>query len=280
MPSLDVSTRRRRLVVCGAILALAAVPAGGAGGASHRGSVVPGKNGVIVFQSFRDGTAQIYIETVPPSPVLRLTQRAVAKPTHCYATPAWSPDGSLIAYEYNKSPTGMPAANSDVWLMDSKGGHQRPLTSSHSFDGDPTWSPDGKQIAFESTRSGNPDIWVMNNNGSNPRDLTAGNPGPDRDPAWSPGGHRIAYSSAKPKGRSDIYLLDTGNPKAPPLNLTNTPASDDFDPTWSPDGQLVGFVSNRDGNDEIYETNDRFLLTRLTNDPGVDAFPAWSPTAS
>lgn len=278
MPLLDVSTVRRRLVVCGAILAAAALSAGGAVGARHRGAVVPGKNGVIAFQSFRDGTAQIYFETVPPSPVYRVTQRTLKKGTHCYAVPAWSPDASMIVYEYNKSPIGKPASNSDVWLMDSKGGHQRALTNARAFDGDPTWSPDGTQIAFESTRSGNPDIWVMNNNGSNPRNLTPGNLGVDRDPAWSPGGHRIAYTgAAKGQLKTDIYLLDAENPKAPPLNLTNTPSSDDFDPAWSPDGQLVAFVSNRDGNDEIYETNDRFLLTRLTNNAGTDAFPAWSP---
>jgi TolB protein len=39
----------------------------------------------------------------------------------------------------------------------------------------------------------------------------------------------------------------------------------------------VAFVSNRDGNDEIYETNDRFQLKRLTNSEGFDAFPAFSP---
>ena len=51
----------------------------------------------------------------------------------------------------------------------------------------------------------------------------------------------------------------------------------DFDPTWSPSGEYVAFVSDRDKNLELYETNDRFLLKRLTNDPGFDAFPAWSP---
>ena len=40
----------------------------------------------------------------------------------------------------------------------------------------------------------------------------------------------------------------------------------------------VAFVSNRDGNSEIYVMNaDGTGLTRLTNDPAVDAYPAWSP---
>ena len=60
------------------------------------------------------------------------------------------------------------------------------------------------------------------------------------------------------------------------LDITNSPA-DDFDPRWSPIRQVVAFVSDRDRNLEIYETNDRFLLKRLTHNSGVDAFPAWSP---
>ena len=40
----------------------------------------------------------------------------------------------------------------------------------------------------------------------------------------------------------------------------------------------IAFVSERDGNDEIYVMNaDGTLQTRLTSDPGSDDLPAWSP---
>ena len=60
------------------------------------------------------------------------------------------------------------------------------------------------------------------------------------------------------------------------LDITNNPAND-FDPTWAPYGEWIAFVSDRDRNLEIYATNDRFLLKRLTQNSGVDAFPAYSP---
>ena len=49
--------------------------------------------------------------------------------------------------------------------------------------------------------------------------------------------------------------------------LTNNPATDG-DPAWSPDGTKIAFVSDRDGNLEIYVMNaDGSGQTRLTNNP-------------
>jgi TolB protein len=59
--------------------------------------------------------------------------------------------------------------------------------------------------------------------------------------------------------------------------LTNTPAKS-FSPAWSPDGKRIAFVSNREGNREIYAMNaDGSNVARLTNDLGEDSSPAWSP---
>jgi Tol biopolymer transport system component len=259
----------RRLLACCALTVLAIA---GAGSAESARSAFPGANGLIAFQSFREGPSQIYLETVPPTPVRRLTDLR-----HCYALPAWSRDGRLLAFEYNPSPNGLKAVNSDIYVMNPYARRPiltaRPLTRTPGFDGDPSWSPTGKQIVFESTRSGNSDIWVMDSDGKNPHNLTANSPEWDGDPAWSPGGNRIAFTRMRDANK-EIYLMDPLGKGL--LNITNSPA-DDFDPTWSPDGQFVAFVSNRDRNLEIYETNDRFLLKRLTHDPALDAFPSFSP---
>jgi Tol biopolymer transport system component len=59
--------------------------------------------------------------------------------------------------------------------------------------------------------------------------------------------------------------------------LTNNSAQD-ASPTWSPDGSKIAFVSNRDGNWEIYTMDHPHGtgVTRLTNDPAADAHPDWS----
>lgn len=75
-------------------------------------------------------------------------------------------------------------------------------------------------------------------------------------------------------------------PTDPPVLPTNTPLPPTSTPTVPPPtptrrpagvGQIA-FVSNRDGNDEIYVMNpDGSNQRRLTNTPGEDWHPAWSP---
>ncbi len=49
-------------------------------------------------------------------------------------------------------------------------------------------------------------------------------------------------------------------------------------PRWSPDGQRIAFMSNRDGNFEIYVMSiDGSNQSRLTNNIYNDQFPSWSP---
>ena len=58
------------------------------------------------------------------------------------ADPAWSPDGTKIAFDTNR------AGLIDIYVMNADGTDQRPIASSPLGGSEPAWSPDGTTIAF------------------------------------------------------------------------------------------------------------------------------------
>ncbi|PYJ09636.1 MAG: hypothetical protein DMF06_09395 [Verrucomicrobia bacterium] len=190
--------------------------------------------------------------------------------------PAWSSDGTRIAFTNAPRPMGpppYPPPTSYIIVRQIGSLHQALPAPTPTLDSDPTWSPDDTRIAFTSQNEGYDQIYVMDANGSNLGNLT-NNPAGDFQPAWSPDGTKIAFTSER-DGDPEIYVMD-----ATSLNqtrLTNNPAQD-FRPAWSPDGTKIAFASDRDGNSEIYVMNaDGSNVINLTNNPASDSDPAWSP---
>ena len=117
-------------------------------------------------------------------------------------SPAWSPNGKLIAYRQNPARSD----ESDIMVVSAQGGRPRNLTRSPgTADWSPAWSPDGKLIAFFSNRAGGNHIWTMKPDGSQPRQLTRSG-FLNEYPSWSPDGKRIVFQTAR-NGEFDIYVM-------------------------------------------------------------------------
>lgn len=93
--------------------------------------------------------------------------------------PAWSPDGSYIAFASDRS------GPSDIWIMRSDGTEPINLTRSPSKDSAPSFSADGSHIAYVSDAFGQTDIWIMRADGSQRRAIYP-SPGRDMTPTWMP----------------------------------------------------------------------------------------------
>jgi molecular chaperone DnaK len=101
------------------------------------------------------------------------------------ADPAWSPDGTRIAFASQRNPDQPQTPKDwDIYVVSAKGGTPQRLTTDPSDDQDPSWSPEGTKIAFGSKRDDpSSEIYVMNADGSNQTRVTT-HPGFDGHPAW------------------------------------------------------------------------------------------------
>jgi len=230
----------------------------------------PRANGKIAFVSFRDDNYEIYVMTPNGGNPTNLTNNAAYD-----ADPAWSPDGSKIAFFSTRD-----ESHGEIYVMNADGnGTPTRLTTNAVDDFDPAWSPDGSKIAFHTNRDGNYEIYVMNADGSGTPTRLTTNAAADAFAGWSPDGSNIAFFSTRDQAQGEIYVMNADGSGTPTRLTTN--AAQDIHPAWSPDGSKIAFHSDRDGNYEVYVMDaNGGNQTNLTNHAGyIDISPDWQPAA-
>ena len=173
------------------------------------------------------------------------------------------------------------SSEGDVFVINADGSERTRLTDNLAEDFDPVWSPDGTQIAFRTHRDGDEEVYLMNAEGSDQRNLSNAPNDGDYSPAWSPNGEWIAFMSDR-AGNNNIWII---RPDGSDLRqITDIPGISEY-PTWAPDSSRIAFtctfgkiLSNGTGDFEICVVNtDGTELTQLTDTPGENTQPAWSP---
>jgi TolB protein len=177
----------------------------------------------IAYRSEPHGHPEIWVMSSDGSGQHRLTRDG--------GFPAWSPDGSMIAY----APGGGPSGMSWIAIMNPDGSGRRRLP--HTDGGEyPSWSPDGERIAFNSNLSGEALMYVVDVHGSRVVDLSA--VGEGGQVAWSRDGRSILFASHRdhPHNSRDIYVMPPDGSSARRLTRAGGET-----PAWSPDGRYIVF---------------------------------------
>lgn len=168
---------------------------------------------------------------------------------HCHLvdTPAWSPNGSKIAYAYGVSDARFAGSfNFDeaIWIANANGtgAHQiTQLTPGSAWDSGPQWSPDGKELAFVRVdlQKDADAVFIADVDGSRlvqvtPWELNAGD-GPD----WSPDGKWILFRGQPSDGSSNVYKAHPDGSGL--VNLTKQAANafHYLSSSFSPDGRMI-----------------------------------------
>jgi len=208
--AVDRTTSRRLLwvtiviaVACTIVLAAGVRPARAA---------FPGANGKIAFSTLSAWEDfDISVMNADGSGLVPLTSYGADD-----AQPAFSPDGSRIAFTSNRT------GDAEIFVMDADGTDVKQVTSNPVFqEFDPAFSADGSRIAFASDRDGNRELYVIRVDGSGQTRLTTTATN-EEDPAFSADGSRLAFTSDR-DGNREIYVAAADG--ANPVRLTVDPAA-------------------------------------------------------
>jgi len=234
----------------------------------------------IIFSSRRDGQAKndLYVMDANGRNFERLTDTPEAGEWSA----KYSPDGGRIAYVREA------ADGWTLWVMRADGTDARPVAGTYLLVEFPAWAPGAKELYFaaiKATPAGAPPeeshIYSV--------DLATGDVRTridtgtrDACPHFSRDGKRLTYAATRTDGGGtnvDLFAHDLTSDDttgATDVALTTDPARDDYGFPSPDDSQLV-FVSDRDGNAELYLMNrDGSNQRRLTNTPEVrENVPEW-----
>ena len=291
---------RSLLIACLAMLGLAVAGWGQA-------------DGKIAFTSWREGAGDVWIMNADGSDSVNLTQ---GRHAHC-VSPAWSPDGTKIAYlAFSADPDSGWADYSvgDIWVMGADGGNSQQMGSltNPGFE-DLIWAEDSSSIYYYISHRSEVFVVALDGSGSSLMDW--------KEAAWlvpsfyenrglSPdGAKRADVVLQDDEGNAYLHLIFFAPGEGPPQHSDQIEdwlkKIEDFRtillpdlpyqqaelepgwfrvatpaPTWSPDSMKIAFsADNEQGYEEVWVIDiDGSNLVNLTDGLGGD-YPAWQPVS-
>ena len=164
----------------------------------------------IVFTSFRDGDAEIYIMDADGKNVRRITH---AKGYD--GGPFFSPDGKRIVYRSDRKDNDLL----QIFINNTEGTAERALTNNEFVNWGPYWHLDNRHIIYATSRHGhqNYELYLMDVDTGAEERITY-HEGFDGLPVFSPDGKRLMWTSSGRTAdrKSQLFIADFVMTPEPP----------------------------------------------------------------
>jgi TolB protein len=136
----------------------------------------------VAFVSNKDGSPKIYVINIPEAGTSLKDIKAtlITRRNRENSAPAWSPDGTKIAYCARSSD------DRQIWIYDFATNQETQVTSGPGNKENPSWAPNSLHLVFNSADKGNDSqLYQINLNQAEAKQITFG-AGDKRFPCWEP----------------------------------------------------------------------------------------------
>jgi TolB protein len=217
---------------------------------------------------------------------------SLAFPSSCVGahTPAWSADGSKVAFSYSLVREDYDDAldvNRAIWIADADGTNRRQVTSltPNSFwDDEPQWSPDGTRLVFTRVdlKRKRDAVFTVDVAGGELVQVTPWSLNAAGDPEWSPDGKWIVFVGHPSNGSENVYKIRADGSSLTNLTRQGAGGFKYLSSSFSPDGTMIVSArtpgaGSRGAADLVVMRTDGSRLRQITKTPLWESSVDWGP---